>query len=222
MRTLMRFLIVLAVPVVLIVAGIRAVTLPWFPTWEYARPGFPADPYGMPPTERLALAHTCIAFLNLPHDTALLAALRLPDGSPAFNARELSHMDDVKEVYDRVTTWAAFALVVAAAAAWALHLHGDHASIWGGLSNGGLLTLLLFLVLGLLMVLAWRSFFVGLHGVFFEGDSWLFEYFDTLIRLFPERFWQDAGLLIAGAVSAVAFALAFVGRVIQRRLEGAV
>ena len=45
MRTVMRFLIVLAVPVVLIVTGIRAVTLPWYPTWEYGRPGFPADPY---------------------------------------------------------------------------------------------------------------------------------------------------------------------------------
>ena len=41
------------------------------------------------------------------------------------------------------------------------------------------------------------SFFAGFHSLFFEGDSWLFLYSDTLIRLFPIRFWQDAFLLAA-------------------------
>jgi len=41
------------------------------------------------------------------------------------------------------------------------------------------------------------SFFVGFHALFFEGDSWLFLYSDTLIRLFPLRFWQDAFLAAA-------------------------
>jgi uncharacterized membrane protein len=41
------------------------------------------------------------------------------------------------------------------------------------------------------------GFFVGFHSLFFEGDSWLFLYSDTLIRLFPIRFWQDAFLLAA-------------------------
>ena len=41
------------------------------------------------------------------------------------------------------------------------------------------------------------DFFAGFHSLFFEGDSWLFLYSDTLIRLFPIRFWQDAFLLAA-------------------------
>jgi len=41
------------------------------------------------------------------------------------------------------------------------------------------------------------NFFAGFHSLFFEGDSWLFLYSDTLIRLFPLRFWQDAFLLAA-------------------------
>jgi uncharacterized membrane protein len=38
--------------------------------------------------------------------------------------------------------------------------------------------------------------------LFFTGDSWLFLYSDTLIRLFPMRFWQDA-FLFAGALDVL-------------------
>ena len=41
------------------------------------------------------------------------------------------------------------------------------------------------------------AFFEGFHSLFFEGDSWLFQYSDTLIRLFPLRFWQDTFLFAA-------------------------
>jgi integral membrane protein (TIGR01906 family) len=41
------------------------------------------------------------------------------------------------------------------------------------------------------------GFFTAFHQLFFEGDTWLFLYSDTLIRLFPLRFWQDAFLLAA-------------------------
>ena len=41
------------------------------------------------------------------------------------------------------------------------------------------------------------GFFTAFHKLFFEGDSWLFLYSDTLIRLFPIRFWQDTFLFAA-------------------------
>jgi len=221
MRFVMRWLIVLAVPVILIVGGVRLATLPWFPVWEYSRPGFPPDTYGMQQGERLVLARASINFLNLPRDLSILEALRLSDGAVAFNARELSHMDDVKQVYDRITVWALLAFVLALSAGWVLKHRGEGDVIWGALSDGGLATLLLFFALGLLMVLSWRDFFVGLHHIFFEGDSWLFLRSDTLIRLFPERFWRDAGFLVAASVSSVAFALALFGRALHRRLAKA-
>jgi uncharacterized membrane protein len=51
------------------------------------------------------------------------------------------------------------------------------------------------------------NFFAGFHSLFFEGDSWLFLYSDTLIRLFPLRFWQDAFLWAAVIALGGAFAL---------------
>ena len=48
----------------------------------------------------------------------------------------------------------------------------------------------------LLMALSFDFIFTEFHHLFFEGDSWLFLYSDTLIRLFPERFWMDAFIIV--------------------------
>ncbi len=218
MRALMRGVIIVAVPIVLIVVVVRLMTLPWFPAWEYRRAGFPEDAYGLQPAQRLRLARTCIAFLNLPHDIERLEGLQLPDGELAFTERELGHMRDVKRVYDGITVVGLLAGVMALSAGWVLHRRNAVAAIWGALSDGALLTLVALVAVGAFMLLSWNAFFTGFHRVFFEAGSWRFQYSDTLIRLFPMRFWRDAGLLVAGVVVVAAFLLALIGRMLQRRL----
>jgi integral membrane protein (TIGR01906 family) len=66
----------------------------------------------------------------------------------------------------------------------------------GAISRGGLLTMILISMMILYLVINFRQLFLSFHQVFFEGDSWLFLYSDTLIRLFPMRFWQDAFILV--------------------------
>ncbi len=60
------------------------------------------------------------------------------------------------------------------------------------------------LLLGLAawMLIGFEGFFQAFHGVFFESGTWVFSYSDTLIRLFPLPFWQDAGLIVAGGLRA--------------------
>lgn len=222
MKIVMRWLIILAVPVVLIVGAVRLLSWPWFPTWEYRRPDFPEDEYGLSLAEREGLARRSVMFLNLPHDIERLEGLRLPDGSPAFTDRELEHMSDVKRVYDGITTGGLLALIVAISAGWALNRRGAIGALWGGLSDGALLTLVGLGALGVLMLLSWNTFFTGLHQIFFESGTWRFQYSDTLIRLFPMRFWRDAGLIVVGIVSGTAFLIALIGRIMQRRLESKV
>jgi uncharacterized membrane protein len=53
------------------------------------------------------------------------------------------------------------------------------------------------------------QFFTFFHTLFFEGDSWLFYYSDSLIRLFPIRFWQDAFLWAAALALGGGLGLAF-------------
>ncbi len=211
MRAILRLLIVLAVPVVLTMVVVRALTLPWYPAFEYARPGFPQDSFGLTQQERLRLAQASIRFLNVPGHTELLTDLRLPNGEPAYNERELSHMIDVKHVFSRLTLLAVVMLAVAAIAAVLLARLGDRCGIGDALAEGGGLTLAVLLTLGVWMLVGFDQFFTFFHGLFFQSGTWTFSYSDTLIRLFPLPFWQDAGLIIAGAVSLCSLLLLGIG-----------
>jgi integral membrane protein (TIGR01906 family) len=61
----------------------------------------------------------------------------------------------------------------------------------GWLSVGLVITILVYLAMN------FNSLFTNFHRIFFEGDTWLFRYSDTLIRLFPIQFWRDAFIWIA-------------------------
>ncbi len=219
MRFLLRLLISVAVPIVLTMGVIRLVTMPWYPAWEYNKASFPPDPLGMERAERLRMAQVSIRFLNAPRGSRLLNDLRLPDGTAAFNEREISHMDDVKKVYDQMTTLVSLILLIAVGAGWTLQRQWRMAALWGALSDGGMLTLGSLIFLGIWMAVGFEAFFTAFHGIFFEGDSWLFWETDTLIRLFPLQFWYDAGLLIAGIVGALGLGLTVSGRLLQRQSD---
>lgn len=214
---ILRLLIVISLPFVLTMLVVRLVTLPWYPAWEYSKRDFPPDPLKMARDDRLRIARITIHFLNLPRGSGLLDDMRLPNGDIAFNDRELVHMEDVKMVYDRLTRLALLLALVAGLSAWALGRWDSHFDLWGAFSDAGLLTISLLVSVGIWMSLGFDAFFTAFHGVFFTGDSWLFRYDDTLIRLFPIKFWSDAGFLIAGIVGAIALGLALVGRALQKR-----
>ena len=57
----------------------------------------------------------------------------------------------------------------------------------------------LVVLIGIFASINFWQFFTDFHGLFFSGNSWQFLYSDTLIRLFPLRFWQDA-FLFAGII----------------------
>jgi integral membrane protein (TIGR01906 family) len=212
MRSFLRLIIVLAVPIVLTMMMVRLLTLPWYPAWQYGRPGFPADPLGMPRDERLRLAQASIRFLNIPWQTAMLQDLRFDDGTPAYEEQELEHMDDVKDVYNALTFLAVVMGVAAMVAVVFLRRgRGEKGTgcgaLWTSLGQGATMTLGLLLALGVWMLMDFDGFFTFFHSLFFEPGTWLFSYSDTLIRLFPLPFWQDAGFIVAGGVSVLSLFL---------------
>jgi integral membrane protein (TIGR01906 family) len=58
------------------------------------------------------------------------------------------------------------------------------------------------------MLLGFDEFFTRFHEVFFQGSSWRFSNTDTLIRLYPERLWQDVSRLAAAITVGQAVVLA--------------
>lgn len=71
------------------------------------------------------------------------------------------------------------------------------AEYWHGVNRG--VWLAIFLVIGVIIFVAvgFGVFFVAFHNVFFEPGTWMFLWSDTLIRLFPERFWRDIFIYVA-------------------------
>jgi integral membrane protein (TIGR01906 family) len=62
--------------------------------------------------------------------------------------------------------------------------------------------------------------FTAFHHIFFTGDTWLFFYSDTLIRLFPMEFWMN--LFIALGFFSILFSgiLIWVGNRLSKRKSG--
>jgi len=182
---LAQWLLVLALPVLLLTADLRIVTGHWFVHWEYGKADFPPDPFGLSTAERTRLAETCVDYLATNASLSLLADLRLPGDEPAFNARELRHMADVQAVYNHMMIAGIVAALVLLGGITTL-LTSSHTRrrAPAALLSSGLFTLGLLGTVGAVMVLSWGKFFTTFHRIFFEGESWLFPYSDTLIRLF--------------------------------------
>ena len=209
---IVQWLITLALPIALVVANIHIATGHWFVRWEYGKSGFAPDTYGLTTAERTHLADVCIDFLATSADISLLEDLRVPDGEPAFNGRELRHMIDVQVVYDRLTVAGILAAaIVVGGTAVLLRTGHSRQRVPRALLKSGLLTLGLLACVGGYMVLGWNSFFTTFHRIFFEGETWIFDFSDTLIRLFPIRFWMDVALVIVGLLVVEAIVVTIVG-----------
>jgi integral membrane protein (TIGR01906 family) len=190
------WLVAILVPVALLLTSARLMLTPAFVAVEYRMPGFPEDPYGLTQEQRLEYAPIALEFLLNGEGIDFLADLRFADGSPLFEERELSHMVDVKVLTQQLlAVWYGLLVVLLGLGVWAWR--ADWLPVYRRmLSRGGQFTAGLILLLLLYVALNFQKLFVAFHRIFFEGDTWLFSFSDTLIRLFPMRFWQDVFIFL--------------------------
>jgi integral membrane protein (TIGR01906 family) len=227
LRSATPWLIMLLVPWALIGVGVRVLLTPAFLQFEYHLPGFPADDYGFSTADRLHWGMYGVNYLLNDADISYLGDLRLSNGAPLFSPRELSHMHDVKVVTrGLLRVWYVVLAGLALLGLWAWSAHWLTA-YRRGLRLGGWLTLGLAALTAAIGTLGtagsgdlfWQ-FFSDFHSLFFRGDSWLFAYSDTLIRLYPLRFWQDAVLYIGVIAALGALGLAYGLRDLPRKANG--
>lgn len=200
MRNILSWLTTLLTPILLLGLGLRILLTPLFYNVEYRMPYFPPDPYGFTTQDRLHWASYAVNYLINNADISYLGDLTFPDGKPLYNERELSHMHDVKGVTQgTLKTWYVAVVSLIGLGIWARYGKWWPAYLQG-LRRGGWLMIGLTVVIGLFASIGFWRFFTLFHEIFFQGNSWLFEYSDTLIRLFPLQFWQDA-FLWAGVIA---------------------
>lgn len=206
---LINFFLAITFPYVLIMLSIRILFTPLFLVFEYNLPGFPVDTYGFSIEERLKWGSLSIEYLFNDHEPTFLEELRFEDGTPIYNEREISHMVDVKVLLDQtLNIFYILLLVYLFVIIWFIYKKQSH-HLWNAFHKGGWITLGIIASILFAVVVSFNALFTAFHKVFFVGDTWLFRYSDTLIRLFPMRLWQDAFIFmgIITVVIALFFAL---------------
>lgn len=206
---LINFFLAITFPYVLIMLSIRILFTPLFLVFEYNLPGFPVDTYGFSTEERLKWGSLSIEYLFNDHEPTFLEELRFEDGTPIYNEREISHMVDVKVLLDQtLNIFYILLLVYLFVIIWFIYKKQSH-HLWNAFHKGGWITLGIIASILFAVVVSFNALFTAFHKVFFVGDTWLFRYSDTLIRLFPMRLWQDAFIFmgIITVVIALFFAL---------------
>jgi integral membrane protein (TIGR01906 family) len=191
--------------------SIRVLFTPLFLVAEYNMPGFPSDPYGFSKEERLKWGSLSIQYLFNNEDQEFLENLRFEDGTSIYNEREISHMVDVKILLQQtLRLFYIFLIVYIVIVIWA-KIKNQLYWVWSAASNGGGLTLFLIGAILIAVVTSFDALFTAFHKVFFVGDTWLFYFSDTLIRLFPMRLWQDAFIFMGIITVVVALFFAIYG-----------
>ena len=206
------WIITLLVPVALVLTSVRVMLTPLYVNFEYNAPGFPQDSFGFTKEDRLYWSQITRQYLLNTAGISFLADLRFPDGNPVYNERELRHMVDVKNVLGEVLKiWLASLAALIVLGVWAWFGHW-----WDlfkhGLGRGGWLTVILIATVLVFVIFGFGVFFVFFHNLFFQSGTWMFEWSDTLIRLFPERFWRDIFILVGALSLGGGLALAYLTR----------
>ena len=222
MTTFRSFLVSLLVPPALVLSVVWAMLHPWFYTLEYHSPGFPPDPYGFTTEERMHWARYAVDYLRYDRDISYLADLRFPQGEQIpepscsftddctrlYNPRELKHMVDVQRTVDgALSVWRFSLLGLLALGLWAWK-GGWMEAFRRAAGRGGLWTAVFSGAILVFALVGFGVLFVAFHELFFESGTWTFYYSDTLIRLFPERFWRDAFLLVTGVPALAGLGIA--------------
>jgi len=221
LATAFKVYVIAALPLALVLLNARLLMNEPFLRWEYNRPGFSPDPFGMTTEERLTYGPLALAYLFNAEDIDFLGDQTFTDGSPLYDERELSHMHDVKEVTQMLMNVGIVVISLLVLSIVALARRPDtYPHLQAALFQGGVLTVGLLIALTVFVALSFNTFFVQFHALFFEGNSWVFRYSDTLIRLFPEQFWIDAFVLLFGGAIVEALVIGGAAWWWGRRLLG--
>jgi integral membrane protein (TIGR01906 family) len=203
--TILTLLISIITPFVIIFTIVRLLMTPVLLEVEYRLPGFPVDSYGFNMADRLKWSKISLDYLLSNNDISFFNQYRLSESQPLYNARELSHMDDVKHLVSRGRIlWLALLVLFTGMLLFCYIAHYESALLKGLRAAGWAIIGLIIIILSAVFI-NFDELFTQFHHLFFTGDTWLFYYSDTFIRLFPIRFWMDAFIYICVLSLLVAY-----------------
>jgi integral membrane protein (TIGR01906 family) len=212
-KFLASLLVVILSPVVFIGIPIRIAFNEWFIDWEYSKVDFPKDRYGMDDEYRKKLAKLGLRAVLSEEGMEEFKRAKLPDGRRAFTDREIRHMEDVKRLLDMFFPILYLSTVLCILALVYLR---DRRYVGWTLILSSLFSLLLFVAIGVFSITNYELAFELFHNYVFDPYSWRFRYTDTLLRIYPMKFWYDATLFVIGFALFMALSSLAVGTALLR------
>ncbi len=212
---ILKVLTILLVPLITVPGVVRLLATDQYLAFEYGKSDFPKDIFGFDQNQRFSHASDNLRYIVETRPPAFLADQK-HGNTQLYNPREVSHMQDVQNVFQGVWNLWEASLVLFIICVLALTLvEGRRKLIATGLKTGGLVTIGLFAFIGISAAVAWQTWFVLFHRFFFVAGSWLFNYSDTLIRLFPQQFWFDSAVTVSSLSLLGGFLVYVLGRAVS-------
>lgn len=140
--------------------------------------------------------------------------------SEFFNAREIHHLEDVKNLLwlNRIS-WMLLGVILLACVL-VLIIRKEWVTLGLMLKTSGIVTAVITAVISLIAVLGFRAMFVAFHEVAFSNTLWnLNPAVDNLIVLFPEGFFIAAFTRILVSVFLVALIITFLGILVNKAYQ---
>jgi integral membrane protein (TIGR01906 family) len=210
--SLLSWIVILFMPFFVVLTSLYVFMTPWFVQLEYSQPGFPLSERFTPDARHYNSVQTVRYVWGQ-------ISLNDLENLGVYNDREVKHLVDVQNVARGALIFHALSGLFSAAALIVL-ARSRFTRTWAAraLVTGSVVTLVFIAAIGVFSVVAFDQFFVLFHHIFFEGNSWLFNYSDSLIQFYPEPFWEAAAYGIALFVGVVAVSIGGVGWSWQRSL----
>ncbi len=206
-----KILVILLIPLWITIGSIRLLATSEYLGIEYNKADYPEDSFGLSKDKRLGFASENLRYLR---DNLPISALenQTNGGEPLYNDRELKHMEDVQSVMQFFwAVWKVISLLIGILIILTLIRLENRKAFASGLKIGGFLTAGFIASIGLLAVVGWDTWFLIFHKLLFAPGSWTFYFSDTLIRLFPLKFWMDAVYTVTGLSLAGGLLVGFAG-----------
>jgi len=205
LANLLTLVIVIGIPIALILTNVFIFMTPNWLAYQYSQPDFPPS-VRFTPQDRYRLASESIEYIRGNRTLEQFKALGV------YDEREIKHMVDVRDLVDKVKVGLPMLAILIIVSLGALARQKESRALAArGLLNGAILTIGLFVAIGLFAAIGFQTFFTLFHKVFFKGDTWLFNYTDSLIQFYPLPFWFATSLALVATTIVEAIIIGLIG-----------
>lgn len=205
LTNLLTLILTLGIPPFLVLSNIFIFMTPQWLEFQYSQPGFPKS-VRFNDADRRYNAVESIEYVRGNRTFEQFKALGV------YDEREIKHMVDVRVLTANARVfWIVDGVLLLVALGGLAARATTRAFAARGLLGGAVVTLVLFAALGVFAVVGFNAFFTLFHRVFFEGDTWLFNYTDSLIQFYPLPFWFNTSLVLVAVTIVEAVVVGVVG-----------